>query len=142
MTSKERDQLAAQTLVAEAPAGRVITYRGETSDMGYFILKGSVAAGYLRDDEYVIARTLQGGDFFGEIAALTGVARTANIITEEESEFLIVPSKVLRRLSQNYAGLKQVFLSAMEERLRTIELPLGTRLDQAMLLELRTNVDQ
>ncbi len=42
------------------------------------------------------------GDFFGEVAALTGMTRTANIITEEDCEFLILPSKVLKRLARNY----------------------------------------
>jgi CRP-like cAMP-binding protein len=45
MSPREREQLAAQTLVAEAPGGKIVVYRGETSDMAYFILKGSVAAG-------------------------------------------------------------------------------------------------
>jgi len=138
MTSKERDQLAAQTLVAEVPGGKIVTYRGETSDMAYFILKGSVDAGYIKDGEYVIASTLREGDFFGEIAALTGAVRTANIITEEDSEFLILPSKVLRELSTKYEGLKQMFFTTMAERLSRIELPLGTSLDQEMLRELRT----
>jgi CRP-like cAMP-binding protein/cytochrome b561 len=138
MTSKERDQLAAQTLVAEAPGGRMVVYRGETSDMAYFILKGSAAAGYLKDDEYMIASTLREGDFFGEIAALTGAIRTANIITEEASEFLIIPSKVLRELSAKYEGLKHMFFATITERLSQIELPRGTSLDQQLLRELRT----
>jgi len=140
MSSKERQQLAAQTLVAMAPGGKIVVYRGETSDMAYFILKGSVAAGYIKDDDYVIASTMREGDFFGEIAALTGAARTANIITEEESEFLIIPSKVMRQLAKQYDGLRQVFYATMAQRLSKIELPRGTSLDQELLRELRTNV--
>jgi MFS transporter, DHA3 family, macrolide efflux protein len=142
MSPKERDQLAAQTLVAEAPGGKIVVYRGETSDMAYFILKGSVAAGYIKDDDYVIASTMQEGDFFGEIAALTGAARTANIITEEESEFLILPAKVMRQLAKQYDGLRQVFYMTMAQRLSRIELPRGTSLDQNLLRELRTNVEE
>lgn len=138
MSPRERDQLAAQTLVAAAPGGKIVVYRGEVSDMAYFILKGSVAAGYLKDDDYVIASYLREGDFFGEIAALTGAARTANIITEEECEFLIIPSKVMRQLVKKYDGLKQVFYSTMAQRLSRIELPHGTLLDQQLLRELRT----
>jgi len=140
MSPNERQQLARQTLVAEAPGGKVVVYRGETSDMAYFILKGSAAAGYIKDDDYVIASYLQEGDFFGEIAALTGTTRTANIITEEESELLIIPSKVMRQLTQQYDGLRQVFYTTMAQRLSKIELPLGTLLDQQLLRELRTNM--
>jgi len=140
MSPKERDQLAAQTLVATAPGGKIVVYRGEASDMAYFIMKGSVAAGYLKDDDYVIASYMREGDFFGEIAALTGAARTANIITEEESEFLIIPSKVMRQLAKQYDGLRQVFYTTMAQRLSKIELPRGTSLDQDLLRELRTNL--
>src|ERR1041384_1950555 len=140
MSSKERDQLAAQTLVATAPGGKIVVYRGETSDMAYFILRGSVAAGYLKDDDYIIVSYMQEGDFFGEIAALTGAARTANIITEEESAFLIIPSKVMRQLAKQYDGLRQVFYTTMAQRLSKIDLPRGTPLDQDLLRELRAHL--
>src|SRR5688572_6166664 len=140
MSGVERQHLARQTLVAEAPGGKIVVYRGETSDMAYFILKGSVAAGYIKDDDYVIASYLREGDFFGEVAALTGAARTVNIITEEESEFLIIPSKVMRQLAKQYDGLRQVFYTTMAQRLSKIELPRATSLDQQLLRELRTNL--
>jgi DHA3 family macrolide efflux protein-like MFS transporter len=138
MSARERDQLAAQALVAEAPGGRIIVYRGETSDSAYFILKGSVGVGYFKDEEYAILNYLREGDFFGEIAALTGALRTANIITEEPSEFLIIPSKVLRGLSARHEGLRHMFFATIAERLSQTELPRGMNLDQQLLHELRT----
>ncbi|HEY5729997.1 MAG TPA: MFS transporter [Anaerolineales bacterium] len=138
MSAKERAQLASNTLVAEARAGNVITYRGEKSDVAYFILKGSVGVGYFGEEEYMIVNYLHEGDFFGEIAALTGAARTANIITENDCEFLILPAKVMRQLANRYAGLKEIFYSTMAYRLNTIELPRGASFDQQLLRELRT----
>ena len=44
--------MASDTLVAEAQGGKMVTYRGEASDAAYFILKGSVGVGYIKDDEY------------------------------------------------------------------------------------------
>jgi CRP-like cAMP-binding protein len=140
MSPKERQQLASQTLVAEAPGGKIVVYRGETSNSAYFILKGSVGVGYIIDEEYVILNLLKEGDFFGEVAALTGTTRTANVITEEESEFLIIPSKVMHRLAKQYDGLRQVLYSTMAQRLSRIELPRGVSVDQQLLRELRTNV--
>ncbi|HUG33262.1 MAG TPA: MFS transporter [Anaerolineales bacterium] len=139
MSAKERAQLASDTLVAQAPGGKVVVYRGEASDAAFFILKGSAAAGYLRDDEYVILNVLREGDLFGEVAALTGMQRTANIITEEESEFLIIPSKVVKRLTQKYAALNIRLHTIIGERLSLTELPRGTGFDQQLLRELRTN---
>jgi len=139
MSPKERSQLASDTLVAEAPGGKLVTYRGETSDAAYFILKGSVGVGYIRDDDYVILNYLREGEFFGEVAALTGMARTANIITEEDSEFLIVPSKVLKDLAKRYPGLNVMLHTLIGERLSQTELPRGTTFDQQLLRELRTS---
>jgi CRP-like cAMP-binding protein len=81
---------------------------------------------------------LREGDFFGEVAALMGVARSANVITEEESEFLILPARVMRRLAKQFPGLRQVFYTTITERLARIELPGDTLLDQGLLKELRT----
>lgn len=142
MSSKERAQLAANTLVAEAEAGKVVTYRGEASDAAYFILKGTVGVGYLRDNEYVILNYLREGDFFGEVAALTGMARTANIITEEDCEFLIIPSKVLQGLARKYPSLNVMFHTVIGERLSQTDLPRGLGLDQQLMRELRTSPPQ
>ena len=138
MSQKERAQLASDTLVAEAKAGRVVTYRGEESDAAYFLLKGSVGAGYMKENEYVVLRYLHEGDFFGEVAALTGMMRTANVITEEDSEFLIIPSKVLKRLAKRYPALNVMLHTTIGERLSLTELPRGTGFDQQLLRELRT----
>ncbi len=139
MSLKERAQLASDTLVAEAPGGKVVTYRGEASDAAYYILKGSVGAGYVKDDEYVILRYLHEGDFFGEVAALTGMPRTANIITEEDSEFLVIPSRVMKKLTQKYAALNVKLHTTIGERLSLTELPRGTGFDQQLLRDLRTS---
>jgi CRP-like cAMP-binding protein len=139
MSPKERAQLASDTLVAEAQGGKLVTYRGEESDAAYFILKGSVGAGYIKDEDYVILNYLHEGDFFGEVAALTGMQRTANIITEEDSEFLIIPARVLKSLTKLYPSLNVMFHTLIGERLSQTELPRGTGFDQQLLRDLRTN---
>ena len=139
MSPKERTQLVSDALVAEAPSGKVITYRGEESDAAYFILKGSVGAGFMRGDEYVILRYMKAGEFFGEVAAMTGMTRTANIITEEESEFLILPAKVMKNLARRYPGLNVMLHTLIGERLSLTELPRGTGFDQKLLRDLRTS---
>lgn len=139
MNPKERAQLASSTMVADAPAGKVVVYRGETSDAAYFILKGKAAAGYLKDDDYIILNYLYEGDFFGEVAALTGAQRIANVITEEESELLIIPSKVLKQLAQKYEGLRLIFYTTLAERLNQVEMSRGAAsLDQQLMRDLRT----
>jgi CRP-like cAMP-binding protein len=135
----ERDEFAAQALLAGAPPGVVVVYRGETSDMAYFILKGSVGVGLIRAQEYIILEYKREGDFFGEVAALKEMPRTANIITEEDCEFLVIPAPVMKRLARRYPGWNLALQTMIGEHLSRTERPLATGYDQQMLRELRTN---
>lgn len=140
LSMKERQDLAAQTLVADAPGGTIVIHKGEISDNAYFILSGQAIAGYIEDDDYQLLEILNPGDFFGEIAALTGRPRTANIITEEPTTLLQVPAPALRRMT-SHPELNRVFLSRMTERLvrmKMIDTPRLTGLNQDILRELRT----
>ena len=83
---------------------------------------------------------MSAGDFFGEIAALTGSQRTANVAAEEPTTLLQVPAETLRGLmSQPVVG--RLLLSKMTERLgrtHSADLPRLAGLDQESLRELRT----
>jgi len=59
---------------------------------------------------------------------LTGIQRTANIITEEASEFLIIPSKVMKRMTQKYGALNMLLHTTIGERPSLMELPRGAGL--------------
>lgn len=140
LSLKERQNFAARTLVADAAPGTMVVYAGEVSDNAYFILKGQAAAGLLQDMDYKIFEMLNPGDFFGEIAALTGQPRTANVITEMPTTLLQIPAPVLREMTQR-PELHHVFVSKMNERvgrMAPIESPRYNSLDQESLRELRT----
>ncbi len=140
LSAQDRLSLASQTLVAEADSGTVVVARNEVSDAAYFILSGQAIAGRLEGDEYQLLEVLNPGDFFGEIAALTGIPRTANIIIEEPATLLQVPAAAVRQMMAN-PQLNPVFLSKMTERMvrmNMIDAPRYSGLDQQALRELRT----
>jgi CRP-like cAMP-binding protein len=140
LSLKDRESLAAQTLVADAPGGTIVLYKGETSDAAYFILNGQAAAGYVEDGDYKVLEVLNAGDFFGEVAALSGLPRTANVITEEPTTLLQVPAAALKQMAGHQA-LNRLFLSKMTERLvrmKMLDLPRAGGIDQDTLRELRT----
>ncbi len=140
LSVKERRELAAQTLVADAPGGTVVVHKGEVSDAAYFILDGQAVAGYIEDGDYQLLEVLNPGDFFGEIAALTGMPRTANVITEGPTTLLQVPAPALREMASR-PSLNRLFLSKMTERMvrmKMLDLPRASGLNQETLRELRT----
>ena len=140
LTPTELRELASTTLVAEAPTGSVIVRTGEASDAGYFILSGSAVAGRDEAGGHRPLERLNAGDFFGEIAALTGVPRTANVVAEEDTTLIQVPATVLRRMSAK-PELNRLFLSKMTERMvrmDMVDMPRSYGLANETLLELRT----
>lgn len=140
LSAKERQELAAQSLLAEAPAATVILRKGETSDAAYFIIEGRAVAGWDEEGGYRPLETLNAGDFFGEIAALTGAVRTANVVAEEPTTVLQVPAPALRQMTK-HAELNRLFLSRMTERMarmNMLDLPRFGGMDQQTLRELRT----
>ena len=83
---------------------------------------------------------MSAGDFFGEIAALTGSRRTATVVAEEPTTMVDVPAPALRAL-MTVPDLASLFLSTLTERLNrtnNADLPRFSGVDQASLRDLRT----
>ena len=137
----QRSALVAAATVREIPAGATIVGVGEVGDAAYFILDGRAAAGTPEaDGGYRSLSSMGAGDFFGEIGALTGSRRTANVVAEEPATIVEVPAPALRALMA-VPELAALFLSTLTERLsRTndADLPRFSGVDQASLRDLRT----
>ena len=140
VTPEMRRSLSARTLVAEAPAGTTVLRRGDHSDAGYFVMEGQAVAGWDEEGGYRPLEVLNPGDFFGEIAALTGSARTANVVAQEDTTLLQVPAAVLRSMTED-PDLYRLFFSKITERMvrmEMLDLPRYGAIDARSLRELRT----
>ena len=137
----QRDALLAASTVRDVPGGTTIVSEGEVGDAAYFILDGRAAAGTPEaDGSYRSLSTMEAGDFFGEIAALTGSRRTANVVADEATTVMEVPASALRSLMA-VPELGSLFLFKLNERLNrtnTPDLPRFAGVDQASLKDLRT----
>jgi CRP-like cAMP-binding protein len=125
----------------EAAAGTAITRAGDTGDSAYFILSGRAVAGRATTDgPYRTLSSMGAGDVFGEIAALTGSPRTADVVAEEATTLLEVPADTLRQLMA-LPDFSSLVLGKMQERLARStsigDLPRFGRYDQGVLRQLR-----
>ncbi len=137
---RERQHLIAQSHVADAAEGATVVTAGEVGDAAFFILSGRTVAGIAGEDgAYRALSSMEPGDFFGEIGALTGSQRTANVVAEEPTTLMEVPAVALREL-MGVPQISSLVFSKLTERLsRTnTDLPRFARLDQDSLRDLRT----
>jgi len=139
LSPADRQLLATSSQVLQAPAGSTIVRVGEKSDAAYFVLEGRTVAGVQENGQTRWLETMGAGDFFGEIAALSGHTRTANVLAEEPSTLLQVPANTLRHLMADPA-LSQIVRAKFFERLQRTnitDLPRFAGMDQTTLRELR-----
>lgn len=141
LSAKEQKAFIANGCIYDAEEGTTILRQGEVSDTAYFVLSGQAVAGYSTEEgKYRSLSKMNAGDFFGEIAALTGSPRTANVVAAEPTSLLQVPAENLRGLMGD-PRLSQLFLTTMSERLHRThisDMPRFASLDEASARELRT----
>jgi voltage-gated potassium channel len=94
------------------PAGAVVVRRGERGDCMYFVAAGEVEI-RLRPESI----RLGPGDFFGELALLTGDPRNATIVAVRQSTLLRLDIVDFRHLLGRQPELARIIHAAAERRL-------------------------
>jgi MFS family permease len=141
LSEPQRAAFVRQALVREVPEGTRLVTHGDRATAAYFILDGEAAAGIPEPEGgYRGLSTMGAGDVFGEIAALTGSPRTADVVATRASTLLEVPAEALRAVMV-VPEVNKLLLSTLTERLlrsNQPDLPRLASMDQVALLELRS----
>jgi CRP-like cAMP-binding protein len=135
-----RSSLVQHATIREVPAGTRIVEHGDAASSAYFILDGSATAGIPTETGFRGLSTMTSGDLFGEIAALTGSRRTADVVADTAATLMEVPAETLRALMVEPA-ISALVLPKLTERLArttSADLPRLAGLDQEALRDLRT----
>jgi len=140
LTPEQRSAFIREARVLNVPAATRVLAHGDLASDAYFILDGTATAGIPEDDGYRGLSTMAAGHFFGEIAALTGSPRTADVVTDEPTTLLEVPAAALRAM-MSVPEIQKLVLSTLTSRLvrtESADLPRLAGLAQADLRDLRT----
>lgn len=111
--------LARQAVTRLYEANQAIVYQNEPGTALYIILSGRVKV-VLHGEEgkEVILATLARGEFFGEMAVVDGLPRSASVIAMEPTLLLIVTREVFLTLIQRSPELALSFIRELSRRLR------------------------
>ncbi len=108
------DEISGLFVTEHYPENRVILEQEEAGDKFYIIVRGRVKVSKRADDgSEVTLNTLEDGDYFGEIALLKSVPRTATATTTAPTILLTLRRDVFLSLMERVPDLRRV----LEERL-------------------------
>jgi len=114
LSRRELEFVASRADEVDTPAGKFLTTQGEPGDTFYVLLDGEARV----DIDGELRRTLEPGDFFGEISMLDRGLGTATITTTKPSRLLVMSHAQFRDAIKANDALLIKVLAAMGERLR------------------------
>ncbi|MGD0280905.1 MAG: Crp/Fnr family transcriptional regulator [Dissulfurispiraceae bacterium] len=98
----------------------------ESRDL-YIVLSGRVRASLINEEgDELILTVFNVGDFFGEISLLDGVARSATIITEEQSTLGMLTRESFLSIARNNPMFLIDVLAIVAKRLRETDTMVGS----------------
>ena len=113
----ELERLGQLTDEIEVGLDRVLAEQGETGHEFFIVLDGRVM---VLDGRTPVV-TLGPGEFFGEIALLESVPRTATVRAEGIVRLLVIGHREFHALMDEFPSMRAAVLDAVAERLRHSE---------------------
>ncbi|MBX9930336.1 MAG: Crp/Fnr family transcriptional regulator [Methylobacterium sp.] len=111
----------------------LVDYDDVSTDV-YFIIAGEVRIlNRSQSGKEVILGEMRGGAFFGELAALDGIGRSANVTALTRGEVCVVPAPIFRQMIFASEPIADRLFRLLAKRVRE----LNTRLMEHALLDLR-----
>lgn len=98
-------------------AGKVLMREGDNGSEFFVLVDGSV--GIDRGGERL--RTMESGDFFGEIALLAEGPRTATATAASDSKLLVLGHREFHSLMDRFPAIRTCVFEALAKRIRVLE---------------------
>lgn len=117
LSRKQLIELAKVAEDVDFGAGKVLCRQGESGQEFFVIMEGE--AEVTKDGKHVA--TCRAGEFFGEIALIEQVPRTATVTAKTPIRFFVITSQNFLRLLDEQPAIERKVLRALARRL----IPLG-----------------
>jgi len=110
------------TTLKHYPKGYMVFQEGDEGDTLYIIINGRIKVSLYDDEgrEYILDIIGKDG-FFGELSIIDDLPRSANIITIEDSEFLVIKKIDLLKLFMENPAIAISVLKTLSKRLRAAD---------------------
>jgi small-conductance mechanosensitive channel/CRP-like cAMP-binding protein len=123
LSAGEKEAVARSAIKSVFAPGELILRRGAPGDSMFIINRGKVEVRLAnRDGQVQNVAELKEGNFFGEMALLTGEPRNADVVAVSEVETLEITKAILQQLLDNNTALAEGLSHMIAER--------QTRLDE------------
>ncbi|MCK5688341.1 cyclic nucleotide-binding domain-containing protein, partial [Myxococcota bacterium] len=106
------------------PAGVMLFEEGDPGSRMYVIRKGSVRIFRKGNDSELLLAILETGEFFGEMALLENLPRSACAETVEECELIEVDSQTFENMIRNNSEITLRIMQRLAGRVRELDLRL------------------
>jgi cAMP-dependent protein kinase regulator len=116
LTPIEKQKLATLLSTRKVQPGEVVTAQDTEGDEMFFIRSGSLAVTYEREQKKILIGELKAGDYFGEVALLTGKPRTASVTAKTPVELFRLTRKDAAQVLRDNREVLQLLKVRMDER--------------------------
>ena len=113
---RELDLIASLTDIVDVPAGKVLVTEGDRGREFFALVSG--AAEVTLHGEHVA--DVEPGEFFGEIALVAHMPRTASVTTSEPSQVLVMTDQAFQRLIEIDPQIRQRVVGSLARRMETV----------------------
>lgn len=116
LTAEEFVDVAIMLVRRTVKPGTVIVKEGDPGESMFIVSTGEVAATREDDGRQVRLATLRDGDFFGEMAVLSGEPRTATVSAVKSTELLELSRNDLQQICSRHPEVEAKLRLAYDER--------------------------
>jgi len=116
-SKKQLQSVAAASIELSIDAGKVLVREGEAGHEAFVIMEGTATVSRKGED----IATLGVGDVVGELAPLTGGARTATVTAQTAMELLVIGQREFAGLLDEVPGLAVLVLHNLAHRMVELE---------------------